>query len=57
MLDVSNAIIGENALTGAVAQVGGAASGLVGAITGSVSNLTNIGVSIDSVMVDPYRRG
>jgi FlaG/FlaF family flagellin (archaellin) len=55
--DVTTAIIGENALTSAVYAIGGAATGLVGAITGSLSSLTNIGVSIDSVMVDPYRRG
>lgn len=55
--DFSDAIIGDNALTSLVASVGGAATGLVGTITGSVSQLLNIGVSIDSVMVDPYRRG
>jgi hypothetical protein len=55
--DFSDAIIGENPLTGMVSQVGGAATGLVGSITGTVSSSLNIGVTIDSVMVDPYRRG
>lgn len=55
--DVSDAIIGENPLTAMVAQVGGAATGLTSIITSSVSSATNIGVKIDSLMVDPYRRG
>jgi hypothetical protein len=55
--DFSDAIIGANPLTGMVTQVGGAATGLVSVITGTVSTATNIGVKIDSVMVDPYRRG
>lgn len=55
--DVADTIIGENPLTAMVAQVGGAATGLVSVITGTLSTATNIGVKIDSVMVDPYRRG
>lgn len=55
--DVSDAIIGENPLTAAVTQIGGAATGLTSIITSTVSSATNIGVKIDSVMVDPYRRG
>lgn len=55
--DVSDAIIGENPLTAMVTQVGGAATGLVSIITSTLSSATNIGVKIDSVMVDPYRRG
>ncbi len=55
--DVSDAIIGENPLTAAVTKVGGAATGLTSIITSTVSSTTNIGVKIDSVMVDPYRRG
>ncbi len=35
----------------------GTAGGLVGSITGLLGNQTNIGVTVDSVMVDPYRRG
>lgn len=35
----------------------GVAGGAVGAITGLFGNATNIGVTVDSVMVDPYRRG
>lgn len=54
--DFSDAIIGENALTQLVTGLGGAASGLVAAITSTITPF-NIGVSVDSVMVDPYRRG
>lgn len=57
VLDTSEAIIGQNAATDLVHTVGSAGSGLVGAITGAVSPALNIGVTIDSVMVDPYRRG
>ncbi len=45
---------------GALAPVTGAvglAGGLVGTITGSISPVLNIGITVDSVMVDPYRRG
>lgn len=35
----------------------GTAGGLVGSITGLFGNQLNIGVTVDSVMVDPYRRG
>ncbi len=35
----------------------GTAGGLVGSITGAVSPTLNIGITVDSVMVDPYRRG
>ena len=40
-----------------VTDLGGAAAGLVGSITGAISPALNIGITIDSVMVDPYRRG
>jgi hypothetical protein len=40
-----------------ITNLAGGAMGLVGAITSSVSPLLNIGITIDSVMVDPYRRG
>ena len=35
----------------------GVAGGLVGSVTGLLGNQTNIGITVDSVMVDPYRRG
>ncbi len=35
----------------------GTAAGLVGSITGAISPALNIGITVDSVMVDPYRRG
>ncbi|MEH3053937.1 MAG: hypothetical protein PGN13_08015 [Patulibacter minatonensis] len=57
VLDTADSIIGENAATQAVHAVGSAGSGLVAAITGAVSPALNIGITIDSVMVDPYRRG
>jgi hypothetical protein len=56
VLDTADAIIGENAATAAVHQVGSAASGLVGAITGAVSPALNIGITVDSVMVDQIGR-
>ncbi|MEN0014764.1 MAG: hypothetical protein AAGC46_15450 [Solirubrobacteraceae bacterium] len=56
-LDTADAIIGQNAATQAVHDVGSAASNLVASITGALSPVTNIGVTIDSVEIDPYRRG
>lgn len=35
----------------------GTAGGVVGSLTGLLGNAANIGVTVDSVMVDPYRRG
>ena len=40
-----------------VTNLVGTAGGLVGSITGLFGNQLNIGVTVDSVMVDPYRRG
>ncbi len=40
-----------------VTSFAGSMTGLVGSITGSISPALNIGITIDSVMVDPYRRG
>jgi hypothetical protein len=57
VLDASDAVIGANPLTQAVHDVGSLGSGLVASISGAVSPVTNIGVTVDSVMVDPYRRG
>lgn len=54
--DVTDSIIGENELTKFALGISGAASGLGAAITGALSPV-NVGVSIDSVMIDPYRRG
>jgi hypothetical protein len=53
--DTATAVIGSNPLVNAVTGIGGAASNLVGQVTSSVSPALNIGVTIDSVMVDPYR--
>jgi hypothetical protein len=57
VLDASDAVIGANPVTKVVHDVGSLGSGLVASISGAVSPVTNIGVTIDSVMVDPYRRG
>ena len=57
VLDTADAIIGVNPATQLVHAVGSAGSGLVGAITGAISPALNIGITVDSVMVDPYRRG
>lgn len=58
--DVSTAIVGSNAAVDTVTKVGGAATNLVASITGGIGAVTgaptNIGVTVDSVMVDPYRR-
>ncbi len=35
----------------------GSLTGMVGSITSTISPALNIGITIDSVMVDPYRRG
>lgn len=40
-----------------ITQFVGTSAGLVGSVTGLFGNTFNIGVSVDSVMVDPYRRG
>lgn len=40
-----------------ITNLAGTAGGLVGSITGLFGNQLNIGVTVDSVMVDPYRRG
>ncbi len=57
VLDTADAIIGENPATQVVHGVGSLGSGLVATITGAVSPALNIGITVDSVMVDPYRRG
>ena len=57
VLDTSEAIIGQNAATDLVHTIGSAGSGLAATISGAVSPITNIGITVDSVMVDPYRRG
>lgn len=54
--DTASAIIGQNPLVDFVTQVGGGGANVVSTITGMFGNRTNIGVTIDSVMVDPYRR-
>lgn len=54
--DTASAIIGQNPLVDFVTQVGGAGANVVSTITGLFGNTTNIGVTVDSVMVDPYRR-
>lgn len=58
--DLATTIIGENLLVSSVTKLGGAATNAVAKITGGLAALTglptNIGVTIDSVMVDPYRR-
>src|ERR1700712_4170044 len=54
--DTATAVIGNNAAVNLATGIGGAATNLVGQITSSISPLTNIGVTIDSVMVDPFRR-
>jgi hypothetical protein len=53
--DTTAVFIGPNILINGVAAIAGGATGLVAGITSAVG--VNIGVSIDSVMVDPYRRG
>jgi len=55
--DLTEVFIGENPITTAAFGIASAATGLAGVITGTVSSALNIGVTIDSVMVDPYRRG
>lgn len=40
-----------------VTSFAGGMTGLVGSITGAISPTLNIGITVDSVMVDPYRRG
>ncbi|MDO9355995.1 MAG: hypothetical protein Q7T55_20015, partial [Solirubrobacteraceae bacterium] len=55
--DTATAILGNNAATSAVTSIGGAATNLVATISGAVSPIANIGITVDSVMVDPYRRG
>jgi hypothetical protein len=55
--DTATAITGTGALTQAATTIGGAASGLVATISGAVTPIANIGVTVDSVEVDPYRRG
>lgn len=58
--DLATTIIGENLLVSSITKLGGAASNTVAKITGGLAALTglptNIGVTIDSVMVDPYRK-
>lgn len=55
--DVGTAILGDNAAVNAATSIAGAGSSLVATISSSVAPIANIGVSVDSVMVDPYRRG
>jgi hypothetical protein len=55
--DAATAIIGDNAATSAVHAIGSAGSNLVATISGAVAPIANIGITVDSVMVDPYRRG
>lgn len=54
--DTASTIIGRNPLVDIVTQVGGGGANVVSTITGLFGNRTNIGVTVDSVMVDPYRR-
>ena len=54
--DTATAIIGQNPLVDFVTQVGGGGANVVSTITGLFGNKTNIGVTVDSVMVDPYRK-
>ncbi|MBJ7520538.1 MAG: hypothetical protein JHC84_12660 [Solirubrobacteraceae bacterium] len=54
--DTVSGIIGQNPLVDSVTAIGGAGTNLVGSITGLFGNTLNIGVTVDSVMVDPYRR-
>lgn len=54
--DTATAIIGQNPLVDFVTQVGGGGANVVSSITGLFGNTMNIGVTVDSVMVDPYRR-
>lgn len=54
--DTVSTIIGQNPLVDSVTAIGGAGTNLVGSITGMFGNTLNIGVTVDSVMVDPYRR-
>lgn len=54
--DTASAIIGQNPLVDVVTQTGGGGANVVSTITGLLGNRTNIGVTVDSIMVDPYRR-
>lgn len=54
--DTVSTIIGQNPLVDSVTAIGGAGTNLVSNITGLFGNTLNIGVTVDSVMVDPYRR-
>lgn len=58
--DVGTTIIGQNAALDTVTKVGGGAANLVASITGALGAASNqnlnIGTTVDSVMVDPYRR-
>ncbi len=57
--DVATAVLGDNKLVNSVTKTGGSAANLVASITGGLAATTgiatNIGVTVDSVMVDPYR--
>ncbi|MDQ8046139.1 MAG: hypothetical protein AAGC46_15235 [Solirubrobacteraceae bacterium] len=55
--DTATAVTGNSAITAAATTMGGAASNLVATISGAVTPIANIGVTIDSVAIDPYRRG
>lgn len=57
VLDTSDAIIGQNVFTQLTHTIGSLGSNMVATTAGAVGSATNIGITIDSVMVDPYRRG
>ncbi len=55
--DIATAVVGTNALSGFISGITSGVNQAMNVGISPTSGLVNIGVTIDSVMVDPYRRG
>ncbi len=55
--DIATAVVGNNALGGFISGITGGVNQAMNVGISPTASLVNLGVTIDSVMVDPYRRG
>ncbi|MDO9352576.1 MAG: hypothetical protein Q7T55_02710, partial [Solirubrobacteraceae bacterium] len=55
--DIASTVLGKNALSSFISSITGGVNKAMNIGIAPTSSLVNLGVTIDSVMVDPYRRG
>ncbi|MEH3055150.1 MAG: hypothetical protein PGN13_14320 [Patulibacter minatonensis] len=55
--DIATTVVGDNALSSFIGGITGGVNQAINVGVSPTAGLVNLGVTIDSVMVDPYRRG